>query len=585
MSEGTFIPDMVEDDDGGVSADHAPTLTLPVLAAPFPEDQKSSFNTIRRQLVCVACKDVPGSHYAFDSSVLAPEAKKGFAQLKGVLDRHPGSPLSIFGHADPEGSEVYNKFLSERRAEVVFGMLIRDVPTWERLFSHHENTPGDVWGDDAVQLMLGALGFTATARTDANGDTSSTEELSDVIKRYKIDRAIGTNGKNDVKLREKLFAEYMDFLCSDAKNVPFKLTKADFLGAGATHGAFQGCSEFNPQLVLSGGEEAGFKADRQEGKANRAAANFDNRRAIIYLFKAGSKIDPAKWPCPLASEGIGKCVSHFWSDGNDRKGKLIDNKRRRFGKAVRNHTERIAKIEQTFACRFYHGIAQHSPCEGDLQMWVLRLLVDGPREGKKVTGFELKPLANVRYVVAASQEVTAPLIRGVTSANGIIGIPLWVPIAQMTLKLDMLGAMLGSLPPAPDKKADAGDGSTVGVDLDAPIDSDQFKDEDTFIAFPLFGGNLKRLTKKFGGPEPKPQPPPDVLEPDSEEPDVAPDEQQLGARQRLYNLGFGIPDPQTWTDAQQLQFVKRFQKDKKLKPVSGNLDKATIIELLTDYGS
>lgn len=586
MSEGAFIPDMVEDDDGGVAADHPPVLTLPVLAAPFPEDQKASVNTIRRQLVCVACKDILGSHYAFDSSVLAPESKKGFAQLKGILDRHPGSPLSIFGHADPQGTETYNKFLSERRAEVVFGLLIRDVPTWERLFSHHENTQGDVWGDDAVKLMLESLGFTAAEQTDANGDTGATEELSDVIKRYKIDRAIGTNGKNDVKLREKLFAEYMDFLCSDDKDVPYKLTKENFLGEGAKHGAFQGCSEFNPQLVLAGVEEAAFKADKQGGDDSRAAVNLDNRRTIIYLFKAGSKIDPAKWPCPRASEGIGKCVAHFWSDGNERKGTLLEKKRRRFGKAVRDNTDRIGRIEHTFACRFYHGLAQHSPCEGDLQMWVLQLLVDGPREKGKETGAELKPLANVRYVVRANQEVNAPLIRGTTSANGIVGIPLWSAVAQMTLKVDMLSAMLGSLPPAPDKKADEDDDtSTVGADLEVPIDPAEFADEDRFVSFPLFAGNLKRIVTIAGNPKSDPEPAKDVLEPDSEEPPIAADEQNLGARQRLYNLGYGIAEPQKWTDAEQTRFVKRFQKDKKVDPISGNLDTATIDKLRDEYGS
>ena len=587
MAEGTFIPDMVEsDDDGGVAASHAPSLTLPVLAAPFDESRKSNFNTIRRQLVCVACKDVPGSHYAFDSSVLSPASKKGFAQLKGILDRHPGSPLSIFGHADPVGSEIYNKFLSERRAEAVFGMLVRDVPTWERLFSHHEQTPGDVWGDESVRIMLEALGFTPQATTDANGDASADEDLSDVIKRYKLDRGIGANGKNDVSLRAKLFAEYMDFLCSDDKNVPYSLRKTDFLGDGAKHGAFQGCSEFNPQLVLSGSEEKAFAADKEGGEDSRAAANFDNRRSIIYLFKAGSKIDPAKWPCPLASEGIGKCVSHFWSDGNERKGTKLESKRRRFGKAVRNNTDRIGRIEHTFACRFYHGIAQHSPCEGDLQMWVLQLLVDGPREKKKETGFELKPLANVRYVIKASQQDTAPVIRGTTTANGIIGIPLWVPIAQMTLKLDMLGAMMGSLPPVPDKEGDeATSGGAVGVDLEAPIDPDQFNDEDDFISFALFGGNLKRIVRIAGNPKSKPEPEPDVLEPDSEEPPVAADEQDLGARQRLYNLGYGVAEPAKWTPAQLTQFVKRFQKDKKVNPISGSLDTATIDKLRDEYGS
>jgi hypothetical protein len=583
MAEGMFIPDMVEEDDGGVAAEHAPKLTLPVIAAPFPDSEKNNFNALRRSLVTVACKDVPGAHYAFDSSVLSPLSRLGFKQLKGIIDRHPGSPLSIFGHADPEGNEVYNKFLSERRAEVVFGMLIRDVPTWERLFSHHENTPGDVWGDDAVELMLASLGFEA--------DASKKEKLGDVIKEYQRIRGFTITGRNDVALRAKLFAEYMDFLCSDANGKPFRLTKADFLGEGAAHGAFQGCSEFNPRLVLAKSEEDGFKADKVNGKDDRATANFDNRRAIIYFFEKGSKIDPAKWPCPRAQDKdrISKCIAHFWSDGNDRKGTLLDDKRRRFGKAVRNRTERIAQIEKTFACRFYHGLALHSPCEGDLQMWVLQLLMDGPHEKGK--DLEPVPVSNVRYVVVASPEATAPVIRGTTSANGVIGIPLWAVKAKMTLKLDVFSAITGSLPPVdpnttdPNKPDDPKKKPAPSIDIEAPAPvadddlSDPFKDENTFVKFSLVGGSLQRILPKFppGGE-------PIALEPDANEPPVATTEQNLGARQRLFNLGYGIADPPKWTDAQLAQFVKRFQKDKKLKE-TGALDKDTIDRLREEYGS
>jgi len=576
MAEGMFIPDMVEDDDGGVAADHPPKLTLPVITAPFPEAQKSNFNALRRSLITVACKDIPGTHFAFDSSVLSPLSREGFKQVKGIIDRHFGSPLSIFGHADPEGSEVYNKFLSERRAEVIFALFIRDVPAWERLFSHHEQTAGDVWGDDAVELMLTSLGFVA--------DGTKNEKLSDVIREYQRIRGFPTTGRNDAALRAKLFAEYMDFLCVDKDGKPYQLTKANFLGEGAKHGAFQGCSEFNPRLVLANVEEKRFKEDSVNGKDFRAAANFDNRRAIIFFFEKDTKIDPAKWPCPLASEGIGKCVSHFWSDGNDRKNKLIEDKRRRFGKAVRNHTERIAQIEKTFACRFYHGLAQHSPCEGDLQMWVLQLKIDGSRQ-QGFDGGELKPVANVRYVVQASLDDDAPVIRGTTSSKGIIGLPLWATKVAMNLKLDLAAAMLGTLPPVdPDKKDDNGK-AAPSIDIEAPAApksddlSDPFPDEKTFVAFALFGGNLKRIVAK-----PADADDPEQLEPDSDEPPVADDEKSLGARQRLFNLGYGVAEPLKWTDAQVAQFVKRFQKEKKLT-VNGQLDDPTITRLRTEYGS
>jgi hypothetical protein len=75
-----------------------------------------------------------------------------------------------------------------------------------------------------------------------------------------------------------------------------------------------------------------------------------------------------------------------------------------------------------------------------------------------------------------------------------------------------------------------------------------------------------------------------ALEPDADEPPVAPDEQSLGARQRLFNLGYGVENPSRWTDAQLTQFVQRFQKEKKLT-VTGTLDKDTIDRLREEYGS
>jgi hypothetical protein len=95
----------------------------------------------------------------------------------------------------------------------------------------------------------------------------------------------------------------------------------------------------------------------------------------------------------------------------------------------------------------------------------------------------------------------------------------------------------------------------------------------------LIGGNLQRIVPKF-----PPGQEPIALEPDADEPPVAPDEQNLGARQRLFNLGYGIEDPPKWTDAQLAQFVKRFQREKKLKETS-TLDKPTIDRLREEYGS
>ena len=155
----------------------------------------------------------------------------------------------------------------------------------------------------------------------------------------------------------------------------------------------------------------------------------------------------------------------------------------------------------------------------------------------------------------------------------------------MRLKLDVFSAITGSPPPDGSKSDDDKKKPTKSIDIEAPAPaadddlSDPFKDEKTFVEFALIGGNLKRIVLKF-----PPGQEPISLEPDSDEPAVTPDEQNLGARQRLFNLGYGVAEPQKWTDAQLAQFVKRFQRDKKLKE-TGALDKDTIDRLREEYGS
>src|SRR5690242_14363979 len=164
MPEGMFIPDMVEEDEGGIMASHPNQFTLPLLVAPTHPDKADASNTVRHSISVVACVKIPDSNFAFDSSfVLAkPDAESAFAKLMGVISRHENCPISLFGHADPEGKPGYNKWLSERRAEAVYAVLIRDVDTWERLYSSSQargEAVGDVWGDRSVQIALEALGF------------------------------------------------------------------------------------------------------------------------------------------------------------------------------------------------------------------------------------------------------------------------------------------------------------------------------------------------------------------------------------------------------------------------------------------
>ena len=63
-----------------------------------------------------------------------------------LLKRYPGiTGVGFRPRPDPVGTDTYNKKLSGRRALAIYGMLIRDVDTWEKLYSSPYQ--GDNWGD------------------------------------------------------------------------------------------------------------------------------------------------------------------------------------------------------------------------------------------------------------------------------------------------------------------------------------------------------------------------------------------------------------------------------------------------------
>src|SRR5215475_14177547 len=94
---------------GGVTGDFAPKTPLPVFAAPATADEK---NLYKEPLVPIACWRMDDIRFEFDSSFVTPDAAEEFKLLAVLRKKHDKAPLSIFGHADPVGDDVYNKKLS-----------------------------------------------------------------------------------------------------------------------------------------------------------------------------------------------------------------------------------------------------------------------------------------------------------------------------------------------------------------------------------------------------------------------------------------------------------------------------------------
>jgi outer membrane protein OmpA-like peptidoglycan-associated protein len=266
--------------------------------------------------------------FAFDSSFVNadpdPDNRNDIGvELRDLVDlreKHREAPLSVFGHADPVGSDDYNKLLSGRRAMAIYAVLVangepdRAVKLWDYVSRQEQ------WGKNQREAMHTFTGL-------PSGTPDST-----------------------------LYCTYLQKLCPPE----LELKKKDFLGQGVDGGGkadFQGCGEFNPVLLFSKEKQAEFdRAQQQNDKAgieSRNAANARNRRVLVLMFRKGSRVDPSKWPCPRTTEGVAGCVKRFWSDGEKRRSTHLPN----------SVDRTFEDKKDTFACRFYQRISDSSPCD------------------------------------------------------------------------------------------------------------------------------------------------------------------------------------------------------------------------------
>ena len=380
--------------DGGISADHAADPHRTVRVAPT---EAGEFNAVQHELTPVACVQLSDVLFEFDSSIVRPDAKavmKSLAKLREEDQRVSPTamrPASVFAHADPTGDDNYNKKLSGRRAQAVYGMLTRNTDLWEELYSNPLG--GDDWRGAGVATMERALGKPA-------GSTSGAGP-----------RAI-------------LFKEYMDLICVDDTETPFTLdSSTDFLAQGQDadgKGDYQGCSEFNPLRVFSRAEHQRFS--QASNRAERNRENAPNRRVVIFLFRAGSTVKPDRWPCPRAKEGSAGCRKRFHIDGDARRNPKAD--RREFD-----------TDGDTFACRFYHHrIATLSPCEK-----VLPQLVCCKFRGTVIENVDPEGIGrlkvNVPDVLGGDEKFAMPALPFADNAVGFcmlppVGANVWVDFEQ-----------------------------------------------------------------------------------------------------------------------------------------------------------
>jgi outer membrane protein OmpA-like peptidoglycan-associated protein len=74
-----------------------------------------------------------GILFGVDKTDIKPEARESIAKAAEVLVKYPDTYITVEGHTDSTGPSEYNQNLSERRADAVRGMLLRDGVPASRL--------------------------------------------------------------------------------------------------------------------------------------------------------------------------------------------------------------------------------------------------------------------------------------------------------------------------------------------------------------------------------------------------------------------------------------------------------------------
>jgi len=288
--------------------------------------------------------------------------------------------------------------------------------------------------------------------------------------------------------------------------------------------------------------------ERTGDKEGRNAANEPNRRVLAFLFKPGTRIVPAKWPCPSVKQKTPEntCKDRLWKDSDKRLAPdpTPDEK---------NAKDRAFKeTADTFGCRFYHGFGQNSPCEGTLKLWVLRIGIDDDikkdAQGKEVEDEKGRttlshPLARKRYICEVSKDPGAPIIRGRTDEKGGIRLPVFDERTTMSLKLDAKSLL-------------------DPQDTKARKEAEAETDEQEFIELVLRGGDLLPLLE-FS--------------------DAGFD--RKSAFQRVSNLGYGPAEPiDKWKEEDEKEAIAAFQRKHKLEE-TGDLNEPTVQVIRKVHGS
>lgn len=95
-----------------------------ILAGDDSKEVKEAAQELRELERRIKRKDIPPITFELNKAVLKPEGKAAIEFVADVMLRHPDLKLMVFGHTCDLGSDEYNLWLSQKRAEAVKDYLV-----------------------------------------------------------------------------------------------------------------------------------------------------------------------------------------------------------------------------------------------------------------------------------------------------------------------------------------------------------------------------------------------------------------------------------------------------------------------------
>lgn len=107
-----------------VAAVPAFAQNMRVIAGDDDAEVKEAAQELRELERRIKRRDIPPITFELNKAVLKPEAKAALEFVADVMLKHPDLKLQVFGHTCDLGSDEYNLWLSQKRAEAVKDYLV-----------------------------------------------------------------------------------------------------------------------------------------------------------------------------------------------------------------------------------------------------------------------------------------------------------------------------------------------------------------------------------------------------------------------------------------------------------------------------